>query len=973
MSRDLLGAHETVTLGGEDLRVARLDAVAPGGLRELERLPYCLRVLLENMLRHAGDGIVAEEHVRAVVAWAATATERPEIPFMPSRVLLQDFTGVPCVVDLAALRSAVDRLGGDPEIINPRVPVDLVIDHSVQVDAFGSADAYARNVRLEIERNRERYALLKWAQAEFAGVEVVPTGTGIVHQINLEYLAAVVHARHFRGAAWAFPDTLVGTDSHTTMINGLGVLGWGVGGIEAEAVMLGQPYFMLLPDVVGVRLTGALPPGTTATDLVLTLTRLLRSVGVVGRFVEYFGPGLAGLSVADRATLANMAPEYGATCGFFPVDEQTLRYLAFSGRSAAHVARVGEYCRLQGLFRDAGSPDPEYTQVVELDLAEVEPSVAGPRRPQDLIPLGEVKESFQAALPAMATAGGRPDTTVCSAEVCLIGEHGESIGRFEGEGGRPGGEAPGPEAAASAEPGGDAGSVPTTEPGGDPSWAPAAAGTTAENTFALRDGAVVIAAITSCTNTSNPAVMLGAGLLARNAVRRGLSVPPWVKTSTAPGSRVVTNYYEESGLMPYLEALGFHIVGYGCTTCIGNSGPLPGPIAEAIKEAKLVTAAVLSGNRNFEARIHPLVRANYLASPLLVVAFALAGRIDIDFANEPVGHDRNGNPVYLGDLWPSEEEVQEVVARSVRPEMFRERYADVTTGDESWRGLRSRPGALYAWDPASTYVQEPPFFVDLPPEPAPLRDLQGARILGIFGDSVTTDHISPAGTIPEDSPAGRYLLAHGVAPADFNTYGSRRGNHEVMMRGTFANVRIRNLMLEGKEGGYTMHVPSGEILTIYEAAMRYRAEATPLVVVAGKEYGSGSSRDWAAKGPALLGVKVVIAESFERIHRSNLVGMGILPLQFEAGTNAASLRLTGREVLDVVGVADERRLRPGGRVEVRAWREAQAAAAGAEPDFTFPALVRLESSVDLEYYRHGGILQRVLRLMVEEAGLRARG
>ncbi len=945
MSRDPSDAYRVSRLGDEDLSVARLDAVTAGGFAELQRLPYSIRVLLENVLRHAGDGVVTEDHVHLVAAWPAGRGERPEIPFMPSRVLLQDFTGVPCMVDLAALRSAVARLGGDPDIINPHVPVDLVIDHSVQVDHYGSAGAYERNVGLEIERNRERYALLKWSQSEFQGVEVVPTGTGIVHQINLEHLATVIHAREFRGGRWAFPDTLVGTDSHTTMVNGLGVLGWGVGGIEAEAVMLGQPYFMLLPDVVGVRLTGSLRAGVTATDLVLAITQLLRGVGVVGRFVEYFGPGLGSLSVADRATIGNMSPEYGATCGFFPVDEQTLRYLSLTGRSDAHVARVAEYCRLQGLFRTDNAADPEYSQVVELDLAQVGPSLAGPRRPQDLIPLSAVKGSFETTLPAMAIAGGRPETTVCSAEVCLMGEQGESIGRFEGEGGSPGGETP----TGGAEDG-------------------RAAVALAENTFVLRDGAIVIAAITSCTNTSNPSVMLGAGLVARNAVRKGLSVPPWVKTSTAPGSRVATSYFERSGLMPYLEALGFHIVGYGCTTCIGNSGPLAGPIAEGIKGEKLVTASVLSGNRNFEARIHPLVRANYLASPMLVVAFALAGRIDVDLETEPVGHDKTGTPVYLRDIWPSDEEIRQAVEANVRPEMFRERYADVTSGDESWKSLEIQEGALYAWDSASTYVHEPPFFVDLPAQPAPLGDIHGARVLGIFGDSVTTDHISPAGAIAEESPAGRYLVERGIAPADFNTYGSRRGNHEVMMRGTFANVRIRNLMLDGKEGGWTLHVPTGEILTIYDAAVRYRREGTPLMVLAGKEYGSGSSRDWAAKGPCLLGVKVVIAESFERIHRSNLVGMGILPLQFEPGTNAAGLGLTGRELFDVVGLTDEQRLRPGGRVEVRVVREP--ATAGGMPDLAFPAIVRLDSSVDLRYYQNGGILQRVLRMMVGEAGLR---
>jgi len=724
-----------------------------------------------------------------------------------------------------------------------------------------------------------------------------------------------------------------------------------VGGIEAEAVMLGQPYFMLIPDVVGVRLTGGLPAQATATDLVLTLTRLLRGVGVVGRFVEYFGPGLAGLSVADRATIANMAPEYGATCGFFPVDEQTLRYLTMTGRSSAHVARVGEYCRLQGLFREADTPDPDYTRVVEFDLGDVRPSLAGPRRPQDLIPLDDAKQSFLNSLPAMAKAGGRADTTVCSAEVCLLGELRDSLGRFEDEGGSPGGVA----SATLLE---DQAAV-------------------AEATFTLADGAVVIAAITSCTNTSNPAVMLGAGLVARNAVRHGLRVPPWVKTSTAPGSRVAASYFERAGLLPYLEALGFHIVGYGCTSCIGNAGPIAAPLAEGIIQEQLVTAAVLSGNRNFEARIHPLVRANYLASPMLVVAYALAGTVDIDLLTEPLGHDPSGAPVFLGDIWPSAEEVAQLVEKVVVPALFQDEYSAVGGGDEVWQGLQVPAGHQYCWESASTYVQEPPYLVGLASEPAPVRDIIGARILGIFGDSVTTDHISPAGSIAGDSPAGRYLSSLAVAPGDFNTYGSRRGNHEVMMRGTFANVRIRNLMLREREGGWTIHHPSGDLMTIYDAAMRYVAEGTPTVVLAGKEYGSGSSRDWAAKGPSLLGVRAVIAESYERIHRSNLVGMGILPLQFDAGVTARGLGLTGSEILEIAGIEGED-LQPGGRVQVRVWCAADATPAGGghagdprpggAPDLVFPAIVRLDASVDLEYYRHGGILPRVLRMMWQAEG-----
>jgi aconitate hydratase len=921
-------------LAGSVHAVADLATVETRGYGWISRLPYSMRVLLENVVRHAGNGVTTDEHVRAVAAWQPAASERAEIPFMPSRVLLQDFTGVPCAVDLAAMRSEVRRRGGDPEKVNPQVPVDLVIDHSVQVDYYGTHDAYDRNVALEIQRNRERYSLLAWAQREFDDFTVVPTGTGIVHQINLEYLSSVIQSRVVGDRRWAFPDTVVGTDSHTTMINGLGVLGWGVGGIEAEAVMLGQPYFMLLPDVVGVRLSGQRPLGTTTTDLVLSITQMLRQLGVVGRFVEYFGPGLSELSVADRATIANMAPEYGATCGFFPIDDRTLDFMAATGRGPEHVQLVGDYCRRQGLFRAESDDDPEYTQVVEFDLGRVEPSVAGPRRPQDLILLTDVSRSFREALPALAASVGRADTALCSAEVCLLGEKSETVDRFEGEGG----------AVVSTPVDID---DPEIRPSPDPD----------DDTFILTDGAVVIAAITSCTNTSNPAVMLAAGLLARNAVQRGLRVPSWVKTSTTPGSRVVMSYLERSGLLPFLEALGFHIVGYGCATCIGNSGPLAAPIVEAIEENTLCTAAVLSGNRNFEARIHPLIRSNYLASPPLVVAYALAGSVLVDLTEEPLGYDAAGIPVYLVDIWPSEEELAHTVASSVLPRQFADRYANVTEGDATWRTLRAPDGDLYAWDADSTYVREPPFMIDLPSAPSPPSDIHAAGILGIFGDSVTTDHISPAGSIAPDSPAGRYLVEHGVAPADFNTYGSRRGNHEVLMRGTFANVRIRNLMLDGTVGGWTVHVPTGETVSIFEAAERYRSEGTPLVVLAGKEYGTGSSRDWAAKGPALLGVRAVIAESFERIHRSNLVGMGILPLQFEPGTNATSLGLTGRESIDVTGISDGD-LAPGARVEVRAVTETGAT--------VFPAIVRLDSPVDLEYYRHGGILPRVLRQLMGE-------
>jgi aconitate hydratase len=930
MTAQSVGMVVEAGLAGTVHSIADLIMVETRGYGWVSRLPYSIRVLLENVVRHAGNGVTTEAHVRAAAGWQPTDEERAEIPFMPSRVLLQDFTGVPCAVDLAAMRSEVERRGGDPRKVNPQVPVDLVIDHSVQVDYYGTHEAYERNVALEIRRNRERYSLLAWAQHEFDDLTVVPTGTGIVHQINLEYLSSVVHSRNGAGGRWAFPDTVVGTDSHTTMINGLGVLGWGVGGIEAEAVMLGQPYFMLLPDVVGVHLTGRRPLGTTTTDIVLSITQLLRRVGVVGRFVEYFGPGLSELSVADRATIANMAPEYGATCGFFPVDQRTLDFLVATGRDPEHAHLVGEYCQRQGLFRTDSDEYPEYTTVIEFDLGTVEPSLAGPRRPQDLIKLGDVARSFRDALPALAASIGRADKALCTAEVCLLGEKAETVDRFEGEGGAVWSDVP------------DGMEHLEFMPPVDPE----------DDTFMLGDGSVVIAAITSCTNTSNPAVMLAAGLLARNAVQRGLRVPSWVKTSTTPGSRVVMSYLERSGLLPYLEALGFHIVGYGCCTCIGNSGPIATPIAKAIEESELCTASVLSGNRNFEARIHPLVRSNYLASPPLVVAYALAGSVLKDLTEEPLGYDAAGIPVYLVDIWPSDEELERVMSTSVLPSQFKERYADVSRGDATWRTLEVPSGDMYAWDPTSTYVREPPFVAGLSSTPSPIGDIVGARVLGIFGDSVTTDHISPAGAIPPDSPAGRYLIDHGVGPADFNTYGSRRGNHEVLMRGTFANVRIRNLMLEDVSGGWTVHVPSGETVPIFDAAMRYRSEDTPSVVLAGKEYGTGSSRDWAAKGPALLGVRAVIAESFERIHRSNLVGMGILPLQFEPGTNAGSLGLTGRETIDITGISDGE-LAPGARVEVKATSDVVTT--------VFPAVVRLDSPVDLEYYRHGGILPRVLR------------
>jgi aconitate hydratase len=930
---DPFGSHATATVAGKEVRVARLRALEEKGLVELDRLPYSIRVLLENQLRRAGGPFVGQHHVAALAGWGSDAEKR-ELPFFPARVLLQDFTGVPCVVDLAAMRSAVAKHRGDPGVINPIVPVDLVIDHSLQVDHFGSADSERKNVELEMKRNVERYSLLRWASEELSNFRVVPPGVGIVHQVNVEYLAPVVHSQPYEGEEWLFMDTCVGTDSHTTMINGIGVLGWGVGGIEAEAVMLGQPYFMLVPEVYGVRLTGKLPTGATATDLVLAITAMLRRVGVVGRFVEFYGPGLDVLDLPSRATIANMAPEYGATCGYFPIDEETLRYLQLSGRDDETVTRVGEYTRLQGLFRDSDSPDPQYTRSVDLDLGDVRPALAGPRRPQDLVLLDEVKEDFSRTLPALALAGGRADATICSAEVCLLGTPDEVLGRLEAEGGNP--------------QGGDNYRISSGEtqiPIDRQHW------------VTLRDGDVVIASITSCTNTSNPTVMIGAALLARNAVKKGLSVPPWVKTSMAPGSRVVTDYLEKTGLLPYLEALRFDVVGYGCATCIGNSGPLPEVLGAAIRDNSLVTASVLSGNRNFEGRIHPLVRANYLASPILVVAYAIAGSVDVDLVREPLGRTPTGDPVYLQDIWPDEQEIRELVGEAVTAEMCRRRYADVFKGEESWRRLAVPRGSLYSWQEDSTYVQEPPFFEGMPEQPTPPEDIEGARVLGLYGDSITTDHISPAGTILPDSSAGRYLLEQGVPVSDFNTFGARRGNHEVMLRGTLASPRIRNALAGGREGGWTVHQPSGELLTVYDASVRYKKEDVPLVIIAGKEYGTGSSRDWAAKGPALLGVRAVIAESFERIHRSNLVGMGVLPLQFEPGMSAEALGLSGGEILDVEGIAEG--LQPGGSLRVRVSHDGDA-----NGDFDFPVIVRLDSPIDLEYYRHGGILPRVLRLML---------
>jgi aconitate hydratase len=935
-TRDPFGARASLGAGLPDYY--RLAVLADR--LDLARAPVTLKILLENALRHAGGGIVTADDVLALAAWRPGGGGEAEIPFMPARVILQDFTGVPAVVDLAAMRDAMAALGGDPAKVNPLVPADLVIDHSVQVDRYGTADAFVFNVAREYERNAERYQLLRWAQTAFRNFRVVPPGTGIVHQVNLEYLATVVTdgPDPAGDGRIAFPDTLVGTDSHTTMINALGVLGYGVGGIEAEAVLLGQPLYVPMPRIVGVRLTGELPTGSTATDLVLVVTELLRRFGVVGAWVEFAGDGLAGLSLADRATISNMSPEFGATATLFPIDAETLAYLRLTGRSEERVALVERYAKEQGLWREPGD-GPEFDAHLELDLSTVEPSVAGPRRPQDRVPLRALRENFRSNF---------PDGLV----PVPVEQNGPAEERLTNEGGPDPRALPADQAAVAI--------ARTTE--GAETEAPLPAVDRREyrpveievrgERVAIRSGSVAIAAITSCTNTSNPTVMVGAGLLARNAVARGLRVPPIVKTSLAPGSKAVTRYLERAGLLEPLEALGFALAGYGCTTCIGNSGPLDEPIAKAIEEHDLVVAAVLSGNRNFEGRIHPLARAAYLASPPLVVAFALAGRVDIDLTSEPLGADRDGRPVYLADLWPSPEEIRQVIASAIEPALFRETYASVFEGDERWRTLPIPEGDRYAWDPASTYIANPPFFRDLRPEPAPVRDIVGARALAVLGDSVTTDHISPAGSIPPWSPAGRWLQERGVTPLEFNSYGARRGHHEVMMRGTFANIRLQNRLVEGKEGPYTVHLPDGEEMFIYDAAMRYAAEGVPLVVVAGREYGSGSSRDWAAKGPALLGVRAVIAESYERIHRSNLVGMGILPLQFEPGENAASVGLTGRERFTIVGLADG--LAPKARLTV---------VAEADDGTTrrFPVTARLDGPIEVDYYRQGGILPAVLR------------
>jgi aconitate hydratase len=950
-------ARDRLSVGDRSYTIHRLDAA---GVPDLDRLPYTVKILLENALRHATleASPVGAEDVRALASWDPSAPGEYELPFMPARVVLQDFTGVPCVVDLAAMRDAMAEMGGDPARINPLVPADLVIDHSVQVDQYGSDAAFLINVEREYERNGERYALLRWAQEAFDGMRVVPPGTGIVHQVNLEFLADVVSARQMSPGSepTAFPDTLVGTDSHTTMINGLGVVGWGVGGIEAEAALLGQPLYQPLPIVVGFRLDGELPSGSTATDLVLYVTEMLRRHGVVGKFVEFHGAGLSRLSIADRATISNMSPEFGATATLFPIDDETLRYLRMTGRPDEVTARVEAYAKEQGLFRTDATTEPTFSESLTLDLTTVEPSVAGPRRPQDRVAITGLCDSFRTAFPdgLHTHADGTSHEHTADPAAAPRGTVDEASDESF-----PASDAPSytrdPEAEAHAvEP----------EPEVHLAEVPAGAHYRAVEvvsdgeTFKLRTGSVVIAAITSCTNTSNPSVMVAAGLLARNAVARGLRTPPWVKTSLAPGSRAVTDYLAAAGLMDPLEALGFHLVGYGCTTCIGNSGPLADPIGQAIEEDGLAAVAVLSGNRNFEGRIHPLARASYLASPPLVVAFALAGRVDLDLTHDPLGTDGDGRPVHLADIWPSPMEVADVVAESVRGEVFTRNYASVFDGDERWRALPIPSGDRYAWDPTSTYVARPPFFEGVAGEPQPPGDVMGARALVVLGDSVTTDHISPAGSIARTSPAGAWLIERGVDPRDFNSYGSRRGHHQVMVRGTFANIRLRNALTPDAEGNVTEHLPSGERMSIFDASERYAAEGTPLIVLAGREYGSGSSRDWAAKGPLLQGVRAVIAESYERIHRSNLVGMGILPLQFLPGESAESLGLTGRETYDVLGIADG--LRPRQEVTVVAHADG-----GGERRLR--TVARLDGAIDVEYYRNGGVLQTVLRRLARDA------
>ncbi|WP_341938317.1 aconitate hydratase AcnA [Marinimicrobium sp. C2-29] len=910
---DSYQAVDTLSVGGKDYRYYPFTQVQEKF--SVDKLPFSLKILLENLLRNENTGLVSKEDIEALASWDPKAQPSQEIAFVPARVVLQDFTGVPAIVDLAAMRDAVKSLGGKPEQINPLSPVELVIDHSVMVDYFGGEDSFKKNTALEVERNRERYQFLRWGQKAFDNFKVVPPGTGIVHQVNLEYLARSVFTREVDGKLEAYPDTLVGTDSHTTMINGLGVLGWGVGGIEAEAAMLGQPISMLIPQVVGFRVTGELPEGATATDLVLTVTQMLRKLGVVGKFVEFFGPGLKHLTLADRATIGNMSPEYGATCAIFPVDRQTVDYLKFTGRSSEQVELVESYMKAMGLWHDDDSPDAEYSEVLELDLSTVEPCIAGPKRPQDRISLRESKSAFHQLLDEKAS---EHQNTIASTEA-----------NFAAEGGA---------AAVGSVPLADQGAVEVNYNGED---------------FMLKHGAVVIAAITSCTNTSNPAVLMAAGLLAKRARELGLTTKPWVKTSLAPGSKVVTDYLEKANLMDELEGLGFYLVGYGCTTCIGNSGPLPKEIHEGIREGDLTVSSVLSGNRNFEGRIHPDVRTNYLASPPLVVAYALAGTMDIDLQKEPLGYDKDNKPVYLKDVWPSTEDIQKAITDNLDPEMFSEKYSDVFSGDESWKSLPVEESQLYAW-PDSSYVRKPPFFDGMSAKAGEIEPIEGARCLVKVGDSITTDHISPAGAIMPDSPAGRYLQEQGVEPADFNSYGSRRGNHEVMMRGTFANVRLKNQMAPGTEGSWTTYLPKGDVISIFDAAERYRKDDTPLVVLAGKEYGSGSSRDWAAKGPALLGVRAAIAESYERIHRSNLVGMGILPLQFKEGDSVESLGLTGEEHFSIPAVEKDSKT-----LTVTAKNDK-----GEEK--TFEVKVRIDTPNEFAYFQNGGILKYVLRKLADK-------
>jgi aconitate hydratase len=924
VSDNSFGAKAALEVQGTSYDIFRLDALQG----DVARLPFSLKILLENLLRNEDGVSVRREDIEALASWDADAAPAKEIAFTPARVLMQDFTGVPAIVDLAGMRDAIAALGGDPARINPLAPADLVIDHSVIAEVAGTPMAFQRNADIEFQRNKERYAFLRWGQQAFDDFRVVPPDTGIVHQVNIEYLASVVTGKD----GLAFPDTLVGTDSHTPMVNGLGVLGWGVGGIEAEAAMLGQPLSMLIPQVVGFRLAGELPEGATATDLVLTITELLREHGVVGKFVEFYGPGIAAVPLANRATIGNMSPEYGSTCAIFPIDDQTLRYLEFTGRAERQVRLVEVYAKEQGLWVDASTPEPRFTETLELDLSTVEPSLAGPARPQDRVSLSNARAAFRGALRSLLPEASttQPTADGASAASFPASDPPAAMAGVTGDGPAEAPQQPAPEQERATNP------VPVSTADGA--------------SYEIDHGHVVLAAITSCTNTSNPSVMIAAGLLAKHAVERGLESKPWVKTSLAPGSQVVTDYYERSGLVPYLEKLRFHRVGYGCTTCIGNSGPLAPEISAAIDQGDLAAVSVLSGNRNFEGRINPDVRMNYLASPPLVVAYALAGTMDIDLQTDPLGADAQGEPVYLRDIWPTSAEVDAVVREAVESEMFRRRYADVFTGDERWAGLDTPGGDRFDWDDASTYVQRPPFFEGMGPEPDPVADIVGARALAVLGDSVTTDHISPAGVIKPDSPAGQYLLEHGVERQDFNSYGARRGNHEVMIRGTFANIRLRNQLVPGVEGGFTVHLPDGEQMTIYDASMRYQGEGVPLVVLAGKEYGSGSSRDWAAKGTRLLGVRAVIAESYERIHRSNLIGMGVLPLQFAEGESAGSLGLTGHEEFGITGLADG--IGIGQRLTVTA------------DDRAFEVVVRLDTPMEVEYIRHGGILQYVLRQLL---------